>query len=37
MVLSLGLDPAAFDPECEPVSGNVSSGPFGLDLDELSF
>ena len=30
-------DPDVFDPDCEPVSTKVSCGPFGSDLDELSF
>ena len=34
---SLGLDPDIFDPDCEPVNSKGSSGPLGLDLEELSF
>jgi len=34
---SLGLDPAIFDPECEPESRKDCGSPSGLDLDELAF
>jgi len=34
---SLGLDPDIFDPDCEPVNSKNSSGPLGLNLEELSF